>query len=449
MFVASSFARRMRRHVLAAVLAIATSMADGASAQTTEDPVYRAAFEEMLRKPADPPTLLRYAELAVKAGNLEGAISALERLLLIDPDLPHVRLELGVLYYRLGSYEAARGYLESARDTGRGQPAVAEPAERYLAEIHARTRRFSLGGELLGGVRYSSNANSGPVGTIQSFGSSVVPSPNISRQSDWGVVAAAALQGRYDLGRQDNGAFEADLSLYGARQFSVASANVALVDLFAGPRFSPFEGFASSVSLKPFFTGRYVAVHDLTAYWAWGAGVEASIPVAPGSTVDLTGFGRRREYVSNADAPTNNNSTGNEGVVAAAYRLEVTKQVTVTLAGNFTRYVAVVPSENYWEYGLSAALNVRFADPIWASSRLWRLVLSADVAWANYDRPDPAVDPARVRSQNDYNFGLVLAVPVNDQFSIVAQGAYTRRDASIANYAYDAFTAMTGVSWRF
>ena len=84
-----------------------------------DDPAYKAAFQDTLRKPNDPVVLLHFADLAVKAGNLEGAISALERLLLIDADQPRVKLELGVLYYRLGSYEQARTYLDAARASGR------------------------------------------------------------------------------------------------------------------------------------------------------------------------------------------------------------------------------------------------------------------------------------------------------------------------------------------
>jgi hypothetical protein len=60
---------------------------------------YDAAFQAMLRHPADLDVLFRFATIASRTGDLEGAISALERML--NPDLPRVRLELGVLYYRL------------------------------------------------------------------------------------------------------------------------------------------------------------------------------------------------------------------------------------------------------------------------------------------------------------------------------------------------------------
>jgi uncharacterized protein HemY len=100
-----------------------------------ERKIYDLAFQETLRKPSDPVTLVAFAEIAVRVGDLEGAISALDRLLLIDGDQPEVKLELGVLYFRLGSFEAARGYLEEVRASRRASAALKERAVAFLKEI--------------------------------------------------------------------------------------------------------------------------------------------------------------------------------------------------------------------------------------------------------------------------------------------------------------------------
>ncbi len=93
---------------------------------------YEAAFKDTLDKPSDPDTLVRFAGLAVQVGDIEGAISALERLLLIEGDQPEVKLELGVLYYRLGSKEAAVAYLEAARASPDASKETRERAEAFL-----------------------------------------------------------------------------------------------------------------------------------------------------------------------------------------------------------------------------------------------------------------------------------------------------------------------------
>ena len=122
---------------LAALSAAAQSTeprAPAAPPTTEEVAAYDAAFQETLSNPADPPTLLKFATLAVKVGDLEGAISALERLLLIDGGNPEVQLELGVLYFRLGSLEAAKSYLEAARTSRRSSAETKARAQSFLRE---------------------------------------------------------------------------------------------------------------------------------------------------------------------------------------------------------------------------------------------------------------------------------------------------------------------------
>src|SRR5689334_17243449 len=96
---------------------------------------YDAAFQEMLRQPANLDVLFKFASLASQTGDLEGAISALERMLLINPNLPRVRLELGVLYYRLKSYEVAREYLQGALKSPNVPSEVRTRAEQFIAQI--------------------------------------------------------------------------------------------------------------------------------------------------------------------------------------------------------------------------------------------------------------------------------------------------------------------------
>ena len=58
----------------------------GAPSIKGPSPELRAAYDEAfklsMQNPSDPPTLAKFAELAIQVGDIEGAISALERLLL-------------------------------------------------------------------------------------------------------------------------------------------------------------------------------------------------------------------------------------------------------------------------------------------------------------------------------------------------------------------------------
>jgi len=78
------------------------------------DPELDRLFERMLREPANLDLMFQYAQRAVEIGDYDAAVGTLSRMLLFNPDLPRVRLELGAVYFQMGSYEAARSYLTQA-----------------------------------------------------------------------------------------------------------------------------------------------------------------------------------------------------------------------------------------------------------------------------------------------------------------------------------------------
>jgi Flp pilus assembly protein TadD len=73
---------------------------EAGSLQTQKD----ALFQQMLSDPGNLDVTFAYADVSTRLGDYEGAVSALERMLLFNPDLPRVHLELGALYFRMGSF---------------------------------------------------------------------------------------------------------------------------------------------------------------------------------------------------------------------------------------------------------------------------------------------------------------------------------------------------------
>src|SRR5438067_10241632 len=95
-------------------------------------PEYNALFKRMFDDPTNVEVTFRFAALATKLGDYEAAIGALERILLFNPRLARVKLQLGSLYFKLGSYKMARSYFEQARTAG-ASPDVQVEAERFVA----------------------------------------------------------------------------------------------------------------------------------------------------------------------------------------------------------------------------------------------------------------------------------------------------------------------------
>jgi tetratricopeptide (TPR) repeat protein len=99
-----------------------------------------AAFQEMLKDPGNLEVVMAYAQAATKAGDYEGAVAAYEGMLVIDSNLPRVRLELGILYYRLKSYETSRTYIETALASPTLPGDIRKPAELLLAKMPKQSK---------------------------------------------------------------------------------------------------------------------------------------------------------------------------------------------------------------------------------------------------------------------------------------------------------------------
>ena len=102
-----------------------------------------------------------YAETAAQLGDNEAAVAALERMLLFNPDLPRVNLELGALYFRMGSFEMAQSYFEKAL-AANPPPDVKARVDQYISQIAREEAPSRFTGYLLLGAQYQSDANVAP-----------------------------------------------------------------------------------------------------------------------------------------------------------------------------------------------------------------------------------------------------------------------------------------------
>ncbi|HTR86579.1 MAG TPA: hypothetical protein VMI56_19005 [Reyranella sp.] len=412
---------------------------------------YDAAFQEMLRKPADLDVLFKFAALASQTGDLEGAISALERMLLINGDLPRVRLELGVLYLRLNSFEVARTYFEEALKSPNLPPDVRTKAQEYLNQAQARTKKSRLSGELFLGWRYQSNANLGPAtSSVQLFGQAANLNQSSLGQSDWGAVTSAQFRHTYDFGHQDNAALESQLTLYANRQFNVSAANVSLIDLTTGPRFQIFNGKYEDVTVKPFVTAGYIWINDAPYYGSVGGGVETNILLADGLRSISSALWRRHDNEDNWYLPTNSLFRGTEYTANTALHYDLTSIILVTATGSAQRYESdLTPAQSYQLWSVGGSFAFRFDDPVLKTGLQWSIALSVTEQWWHYDQPDALVDPTIQRYQTDTIANITFLVPFDDRTTFTLSGGRFVRNATVSNYAFENNSVMFGVSWRF
>jgi tetratricopeptide (TPR) repeat protein len=117
-------------------------------------------FDSIIDDPTNLENLFNYANLSILVGDLEAAIGVFEQMLIYKPDLPRIKLELGVLYFRLGAYASAKRYLDDVENYNPPKE-VKEKVEVFLEQIDNETRLFKTQSVISLGAGMSSNANAG------------------------------------------------------------------------------------------------------------------------------------------------------------------------------------------------------------------------------------------------------------------------------------------------
>jgi len=120
----------------------------------------QVVFEQLFEDPTNLSLLFEYANLSILVGDLEAAIGVFDQMLVYDPELPRIRLELGVLYYRLGAYALAKTYLESV---GKFDPPLEVQArvDDLLESIEAANEIYAWQQNISLGWKHTTNGNSG------------------------------------------------------------------------------------------------------------------------------------------------------------------------------------------------------------------------------------------------------------------------------------------------
>jgi tetratricopeptide (TPR) repeat protein len=118
-------------------------------------------YEAVLADPDNVSLNYRYARAQVKKGNLRGAISTLERILMIKPEATQARLLYAIVLMRAGDLGEAEREFQTLQSKEVPYELRAE-LNRRLREIRRLTQKTRLSGVFGAGMDYSDNQNSAP-----------------------------------------------------------------------------------------------------------------------------------------------------------------------------------------------------------------------------------------------------------------------------------------------
>jgi len=438
---------------LAMVLAVAgTALAQGASPDA--DPAvkaeFEAAFQDMLRDPSNLDKTFRYAELAVKVGDFEAAITALERMLLFNPDLPRVRLELGVLYFRLGSYAIAKTYLTRAMEAADVPADVRERVTVYLEEIEKRLSPHQFAGSVYGGYRYQTNANSGPSSpAITLFGLPATLSSDAVRRADHNVFLSGNVRYVYDEQAQNGEVIEATGTAYVARQFNQQQLNLLFLEATLGPRAPFMTNYVDNLSIHPYLVVDFVGLEDSRYFGAYGMGMQFSKLWGERLSTEVGVELKDKDYRNNARRPFAAQQDGTDREIRLTGRYLVTPDLVLSATGSAKWEGADNDIYSNREFMGLVSATLTYDAPFDVTQERWTTSLSGAYGVRRYHQIDPAIDPNNSRFDHELRLNLLHAVPVTRDWSIILNVQRTNVESSLLIYNYQNTSASIGASWRF
>jgi hypothetical protein len=456
-----------RALVFALLVTTFAGTAQAANGDTANlDAQKQALFQQMLRNPANLDVAFAYADISARLGDYEAAVSTLERMLLFNPDLPRVQLELGTLYFRMGSYQVARDYFDKAIGAN-PPPEVRARVEEYLAQIEKRESRHSLSGYLFWGGNYQTDANVAP-------GSPLILSPigpvllnsQFTKQGSGSMFGSGSALYSYDLETQNRNTIEATAvsSLNHFLNPAVTRLDLALLEVTGGPRFNFSDGLligGMPASLKPYVIGDEIGLGWNQYFAAIGTGIEYDQTLW-GDLLLKGVFEFRQKYFTNApDRPLSTGLNGNDKLVTLSATKPVSQNSAVSLEFDYLDQSTQLPYYSNNSYAVSGSYRIRYDDPIGITAGPWESTAYLGRAWSNYAAPDPCcvttstpqtvAYPSGFSSQltQRWRFGLTQTWPISANSAIVLQVERNIVSSNLPLYAYTNTSVVIGPQVRF
>jgi hypothetical protein len=117
--------------------------------------------------------------------------------------------------------------------------------------------------------------------------------------------------------------------------------------------------------------------------------------------------------------------------------------------GSLSEVGGSVDWQSYRQKALEISLPYTIGVPILGAMRPVTLTPFAFVRQADYDAPDPFVDPTTRRKDLERGAGLVLDVEVWDRLGFAMRAQYSETDSSLPNFELSNFSVYGGPTVRF
>lgn len=441
-----------------ALCGVMTPLAAQAQNNSTDLATLRARADA---EPNNPQALFGLAKTLADQGQVSQAIRLYQRILLIDPSLSRVHLNLGILLFLNGELEDARHHLSIALTEGRGSPAVQQRVQGYIDEIDARLNAHNVYGYVLTAGRFQSNPEAAPSSLLGPLDDNFIPGFDdaFTDDSGYGGVVAGDLTWIARLDKSGGAAFETHVQVYGSVQ-DQDDLNLFVGGFDLGPRFRLGSSYGAP-SLRVYGFVNHANLGGESFFTGGGGGANFSVNFAEDVEGNLTYELEARGYDS--DPVT---VTVQEGAPPMPVQKTFFRDDTIEHRLNTELQIGVLGLDAVRLIGLGRIVEADTQDhqsliefgggiDLQKSFRLspggntWSISGGFLAKQRNYDEPDPIFNEDEEREQTFYRFSTTGSIPLADFAAILIGAGHTIVESNVQRFEYDNTEATAGVLFHF
>lgn len=420
----------------------ATSQAPQTPKEFTEEDLValKAKIDE---EPQNLDHYFTYAKAATTLGKFEEAEAAYLFMLEARPSLNRVKLDLALLYSRLGQNAYAKELYEEvlAADP---PPQVRKNIELALSRVEEQLKQHRFSGTVMLGFNADSNANAAPSSEGLTFLDQTIPLEDQSRaETDhqyFGVLSANHGY-RFDIDNKAPYALDwnSSATFYRAEQVELPELNLALVSVKTGPKLHLKE-----YNTKLGLNGGYNFIKlDGEEYLHVGLGeLTAEYRVNDRFSLNSIFAYERRRFVNSPTNTTLTDRTGHalQGTLGATYALS-TKDL---ISANASLRKEMTQRDYFDNVQWRFAGNYTRIFPFDIFLNLQNSYRTSD-----YESNDPFVSSTTARLDREYIVGLTVGKKLWDDFTWTLGYQYKSVNSNLQNFEYDNHRVSTSIGWSF
>ena len=405
-------------------------------------------FKQILVDPKNLDIAFRYAEISSALGDYEAAIGALERMLFYSRDLPRVELELGLIYFRLGSYEMSRSHFEKAISSVDTPDDIHQRVTAFEREIDRRLSPNQYSVHAQAGLRFQTNANSGPdSAVIRALGFDATLTNQFRQASDWNHFGLVNARYSYDFENQRGDTWESGIVTYYARQWSQSRLNLGLVEVDTGPRLS--GGIGSGWTIRPYALANVVTLADRDYLNTGGGGLSLRWQSIWWQIEPSIEF-RSRRYQNSTPYPTASDQSGRQWTGALAGNgMTAVNNLRWQARLSTSRVETTITGLSYRQFGIELALPYEFGGFFGPPERAWTIAPAVAYLDSRYGAPYAIVDPVVTRHDRQWIVGATLDMGLWRNVGLALQVQYLHTASNLSNYRTQDLVVTTGPTIHF